>query len=49
MDFKTEFNNFLVKLKVLPQTVKTMPQEDLIYYGAIIFGVSFILIGVLLY
>ena len=49
MDFKTEFNTFLIKLKALPQTLKAMSQEDLIYYGAISFGVFFILLGVILY
>ena len=46
---KTQANKIVIKIRTLPATVKTMPQDSLIAYGIVLLGCLFILLAVILW
>lgn len=48
-DFPNKLKTLPDKLKNLPNTLKAMPQEQLIAIGAIVLGVIFIILAILLW
>ena len=44
---KAQANNIVIKIRALPTTVKTLPEEKLIAYGCIVFGLIFILLAII--
>ena len=44
---KQQFGSFVIKIRNLPTTVKTLPEEKLIAYGCIVLGIIFILLAII--
>ena len=42
-------NNIMIKIKTLPQTIKQMPEDKLIAWGAIVLGFILVIIAVVLW